>query len=241
VPTARSVRPFVLRNKTDAADAQAIWTAVQQPGACLVAIRQADQQVILSLHRIRAQLLKFRIMQSNGLRGLFYEFGVVLPEGYAQLCKAVPQAFADAECQVPPMLLDSLRDQREGASLHLWREPLLLVAGAAWYGALSVLWQMLFANQPVQHSLARVFRELGRYLQLKAALFEPLRQLDVSGQRLALAQQNARFSISHTPSPILDFGSLATKGRAISCHICSRSCGPLAVISVQGVCSGAIA
>jgi YccS/YhfK family integral membrane protein len=83
-------------------------------------------------------------------------------------------------------------DQREGASLHLWREPLLLVAGAAWYGALSVLWQMLFANQPVQHSLARVFRELGRYLQLKAALFEPLRQLDVSGQRLALAQQNAR-------------------------------------------------
>ena len=28
----RAVRPFVLRNKTDAADAQAIWTAVQQPG-----------------------------------------------------------------------------------------------------------------------------------------------------------------------------------------------------------------
>ncbi|SFB61036.1 Transposase [Azotobacter beijerinckii] len=77
----RSVRPFVLRNKTDAADAQAIWTAVQQPGACRVAIKQADQQAILSLHRIRAQLLKFRIMQSNGLRGLFYEFGIVLPRG----------------------------------------------------------------------------------------------------------------------------------------------------------------
>lgn len=56
--------------KTDAADAQGIWTALQQPGACLVAIKQADQQAILSLHRIRAQLLKFRIMQSNGLRGL---------------------------------------------------------------------------------------------------------------------------------------------------------------------------
>lgn len=27
----RNVRPFVLRNKTDAADARAIWTAVQQP------------------------------------------------------------------------------------------------------------------------------------------------------------------------------------------------------------------
>ncbi|TBW33925.1 IS110 family transposase [Azotobacter chroococcum] len=107
----RSVRPFVLRNKTDAADAQAIWTAVQQPGACLVAIKQADQQAILSLHRIRAQLLKFRIMQSNGLRGLFYEFGIVLPEGHAQLAKAMPEAFAEAENQVPPVLLESLREQ----------------------------------------------------------------------------------------------------------------------------------
>lgn len=107
----RSVRPFVLRNKTDAADAQAIWTAVQQPGACLVAIKQADQQAILSLHRIRSQLLKFRIMQSNSLRGLLYEFGIVLPEGYTQLSKAVPEAFANAEHQVPSMLLDSLRDQ----------------------------------------------------------------------------------------------------------------------------------
>ncbi|WKN22036.1 IS110-like element ISAzvi3 family transposase [Azotobacter vinelandii] len=107
----RSVRPFVLRNKTDAADAQAIWTAVQQPGACLVAIKQADQQAILSLHRIRAQLLKFRIMQSNGLRGLFYELGIVLPEGYAPLSKAMPEAFAEAENQVPPVLLESLREQ----------------------------------------------------------------------------------------------------------------------------------
>ena len=83
-------------------------------------------------------------------------------------------------------------DQRDGASVQLWREPLLLVAGAAWYGLLSVLWQALFANQPVQQGLARLFRELGRYLALKAALFEPLRQLDVQGRRLALAQQNAR-------------------------------------------------
>ncbi|VXB76160.1 transposase [Pseudomonas sp. 8AS] len=109
----RSVRPFVLRNKTDAADAQAIWTAVQQPGACTVAIKQVDQQAILSLHRLRAQLLKFRIMQSNALRGLFYEFGMILPEGYATLVKAMPEAFAQAENQVPELLLESLREQWE--------------------------------------------------------------------------------------------------------------------------------
>ena len=83
-------------------------------------------------------------------------------------------------------------DQRGGEVADLWHEPLLLVAGAAWYGLLSVLWQVLFSNQPVQQSLARLFRELGYYLKLKATLFEPIRQLDVEARRLELAQQNGR-------------------------------------------------
>ncbi|OHW41832.1 YccS family putative transporter [Pseudomonas sp. 06C 126] len=83
-------------------------------------------------------------------------------------------------------------DQRGGAVTDFWHEPLLLVAGAAWYGALSVLWQAMFSNQPVQQSLARLFRELGRYLKLKSSLFEPIRQLDVEARRLELAQQNGR-------------------------------------------------
>lgn len=83
-------------------------------------------------------------------------------------------------------------DQRGGEVADLWHEPLLLVAGAAWYGALSVLWQALFSQQPVQQALARVFRELGLYLRLKAALFEPVRELDVEQRRLELAQQNGR-------------------------------------------------
>jgi YccS/YhfK family integral membrane protein len=83
-------------------------------------------------------------------------------------------------------------DQRGGEVNDFWHEPMLLVAGAAWYGLLSVLWQMLFSNQPVQQSLARLFRELGRYLELKATLFEPVRQLDIERRRLKLAQQNGR-------------------------------------------------
>ncbi|TFB39900.1 YccS family putative transporter [Pseudomonas sp. F01002] len=83
-------------------------------------------------------------------------------------------------------------DQRGGAVTDFWHEPVLLVAGAAWYGLLSVLWQAMFSNQPVQQSLARLFRELGYYLKLKSLLFEPIRQMDVEARRLELAQQNGR-------------------------------------------------
>jgi len=107
----QTVRPFVKRNKTDAADAQAIWTAGQQPGARFVAVKTASQQVVLSLHRLRAQSMKMRIMQTNELRGLLYEFGIVLPEGHRALLKALPTALALASDRLPEMLVQSLREQ----------------------------------------------------------------------------------------------------------------------------------
>lgn len=107
----KSVRPFVRSNKTDAADARAIWTAVQQPEARLVAIKSEQQQAILALHRLRAQLIKFRIMQTNALRGLLYEFGEVLPEGSVALAKALPAALVAVCERLPGMLIDSLREQ----------------------------------------------------------------------------------------------------------------------------------
>lgn len=107
----KTVRPFVQRNKTDAADAQAIWTAGQQPGAKFVAVKNDAQQVVLSLHRLRAQLMKMRIMQTNELRGLLYEFGFVLPEGHRALLKELPATLLEAEVRLPAMLIDSLQEQ----------------------------------------------------------------------------------------------------------------------------------
>jgi len=108
---AKAVRPFVLRNKTDAADARAIWTAVQQPEMKNVAIKTEHQQSILALHRMRAQLLKFRHMQTNAIRGLLLEFGQTVPEGYPALRKTLPALLALLEGQLPAMLIDSLREQ----------------------------------------------------------------------------------------------------------------------------------
>ncbi|MEO8407425.1 MAG: IS110 family transposase, partial [Oxalobacteraceae bacterium] len=64
------VKAFVTGNKNDVADAHAIWIAVQQPGLKAVAVKTEAQQAILALHRMRQQLVKFRTMQTNGLRGL---------------------------------------------------------------------------------------------------------------------------------------------------------------------------
>lgn len=84
--------------------------------------------------------------------------------------------------------------ERQGgvAPGELWREPAMLLAGAAWYGLISVVWCALFARQPLKLSLALLLRELGEYLRLKATLFEPVRGIDLEARRLALAEQNAR-------------------------------------------------
>ncbi|MEH3087122.1 MAG: YccS family putative transporter [Xylophilus ampelinus] len=71
-----------------------------------------------------------------------------------------------------------------------WLEPALMIAGAAWYGLLSVAWAAVFAHQPVQQSLSDLFEALAGYLQLKARLFEPVRGLDMEQRRVALAQHN---------------------------------------------------
>ena len=83
-------------------------------------------------------------------------------------------------------------EQSGAPSASIWQHPLLLVSGAAIYGALSVIWYGLFSQQPLQHSLARLFREQCDYLKAKSALFEPLRNMDIEGHRLAIAQQNSR-------------------------------------------------
>lgn len=98
---ARAVRPFVLRNKTDAADARAIWTAVQQPEMKMIAIKTEHQQSILALHRMRSQLMKFRHMQTNAIRGLMLEFGHPLPESYEALRKAFAGALVELGDKLP--------------------------------------------------------------------------------------------------------------------------------------------
>ncbi len=83
-------------------------------------------------------------------------------------------------------------DAAGGTPTDFWHEPVLLLAGAAWYGLLSLLWSAISPQRAVRHALARVFDELGAYVECKAALFEPVRGIDRDGLELALAMQNER-------------------------------------------------
>ncbi|HBP78700.1 MAG TPA: TIGR01666 family membrane protein, partial [Halomonas sp.] len=83
-------------------------------------------------------------------------------------------------------------EQHGGVDEDVASRQLLLLAGAAWYGAISVVWCALFSRQPVKQSMARVYKALGEFLILKSALFEPVRGVDVEARRVALARQNGK-------------------------------------------------
>jgi len=109
------VRPFVKTNKTDAADAQAIWEAAQRPEMRFVALKSEQQQALMGLHRIRAQLVKQRTMQANQIRGVLYEFGVVVPKSWrALLAQAGPILADTSRVEIPDLIRCELQQQLQG-------------------------------------------------------------------------------------------------------------------------------
>lgn len=113
---AQTVRGFVRSNKTDAADARAIWSAANQPEVRAVALKTEAQQAMLGLHRMRSQLVKFRTMQLHQLRGLLFEFGVVYRAGRKGGFAEVRSRMAELQEQVPPMLFGAIQEQLQRVS-----------------------------------------------------------------------------------------------------------------------------
>ncbi|MDR5806540.1 IS110 family transposase [Caballeronia sp. LZ001] len=108
--SSRFVKAFNIGNKSDAADARAIWLAVQQPGKA-VAVKTEAQQAVLAMHRMQEQLVKMRTMQINALRGLMTEYGEVMGRSRAVLEKEMPGTLHRLAERLPAMLVDTLRDR----------------------------------------------------------------------------------------------------------------------------------
>lgn len=70
------VRPFVRRNKTDRADAEALVDAARAERIAAVPVKRVEQQALVGLHRVREQWVTTRTARINTLRGLLREHGL---------------------------------------------------------------------------------------------------------------------------------------------------------------------
>jgi transposase len=97
------VIPYRKGGKNDNNDAAAICEAVSRPDMRFVPIKSAEQQAVLSLHRVRQGLIRQRTGLVNQLRGLLTEFGLVIPKGRYQTHRQVPPLLEDAENGLPDL------------------------------------------------------------------------------------------------------------------------------------------
>ncbi len=77
---AKFVSPYRRKGKNDDNDAEAICEAVGRPNMRFVPIKSAEQQALLTLHRVRQGFIAERTALINRIRGLLAEFGVVLAQ-----------------------------------------------------------------------------------------------------------------------------------------------------------------
>ena len=111
------VKPFVRRGKTDAADAEAICTAVIQPTMRFVPIKTEAQQAVLMQHRARDFLVRQLTQLANAIRAHLGEFGLVVPKGVhnmGRLIAAAEAADLPVQARIPlDLLAGQFRDTRE--------------------------------------------------------------------------------------------------------------------------------
>ena len=94
------VKPFLKRQKNDAADAEAIVEAASRPTMRFVEVKTAEQQGQGMLFRTRDLLVRQRTQSINALRGHLAEFGIIAPQGPARV-ERLAQAVGDETVPLP--------------------------------------------------------------------------------------------------------------------------------------------
>lgn len=102
------VKPFVKRQKNDAADAQAIAEAAARPTMSTVAVKSAEQQARAMLFRTRDLLVRQRTQLINALRGHLAEYGIVAPRAKANLHR-LERVLSEPDGTLPAMVVETGR------------------------------------------------------------------------------------------------------------------------------------
>jgi transposase len=109
-----AVRPYVLRNKTDGADAKGLLEALRNDDVRPVPVKSVDQHVLAGLHRLRSAWMATRTARLNTLRGLLRELGFTIPIGARQVVPRVTALVSEADSRLPdalrPVLFEVTRE-----------------------------------------------------------------------------------------------------------------------------------
>jgi transposase len=103
------VRPFVKRQKNDAADAEAIVIAGRQPEMRFVAPKAVEQQSRAAVFRGRERLVHQRTSDVNALRALLYEHGHLFPAGIRHL-EHMAALVDDETSDLPELIREECQD-----------------------------------------------------------------------------------------------------------------------------------
>lgn len=101
------VKPYVRRQKNDAADAEAICEAITRPSMRFVAVRSLENQAVLMHHKARELLVAQRTQLLNALRGHLAEAGVIAAQG-AGNARALAALVAAGHEEVPACVAKAL-------------------------------------------------------------------------------------------------------------------------------------
>jgi transposase len=103
------VKPYVKRNKTDAADAEAICEAVTRPSMRFVPVKNEADSAALILHRARDFLVGQVTQVGNAIRAHMAEFGIVTAKGSKRVVSLKEEL--DTLPEVARLPLQALFDQ----------------------------------------------------------------------------------------------------------------------------------
>jgi transposase len=198
------VKPFVKRQKTDAADAEAICEAAQRPTMRFVPVKTEARQASAMVFRGRDLLVRQRTQISNALRGHMAEYGWVAPKGLAHLDRlaaliADPAAVPEGVRSVCTVLLENLAMlDRQIAALDK---------------------EMVCRSR--EDAAAR---RLMTIPEGAFALTEPMGCLSASGLRGSSSERLVVLTPRLTKGATLGRGAAACFSLCFVCHVCQSRC-----------------
>ena len=116
------VKPYLKRQKNDAADAEAICEAVQRPNMRFVPTKTPDQQACLMLHRTRHLFIRQQTAVINAIRAHLAEFGIVAPVGRNGVKDLLDVVAGPDDGRLPMIArqcLEALGDQLQGLKAQI--------------------------------------------------------------------------------------------------------------------------